>query len=243
MGVYRSKEILVLKLVQYSDYLLLEDLCKIYNLSNNIPLSLVYFKNKNYMFDFIDLKENIMIKLFQDIVKKYPPTNLNILNKDKKTSLFIASRKNYSKYIKLLLTFPEIDVNFAEEKRGFTPLWIACRYNNVDSLKILLNHPEIDINKANNYDITPLHIASSIGNIECLKLLINIKNIDVNKADRDGITALGAASWCGHTECVKLLLIHPDIDINIKDNNNMTPFMCAQKNDRKEIIKILSKIA
>ena len=242
MGVNRSKEILVLELVQYSDYLSFEDLCKIYNLCNNMPLNLFYFKNKNYMFDFLNLKENIIIKLFQNIIKKYSPVNSNILNKYNKTALFIATKKNYSRYIKLLLTFSEIDVNIAEEERGFTPLWIACRYNKVDSLKILLNHPEIDINKATNYNITPLNIACSIGNIECVKLLINIKDIDVNKTDKKGITPLGAACWCGHIECVKLLLTHPDIDIHIKDNDNMTPFMCAQRNNHEEIIKILSNI-
>ena len=242
MGNTRSTEILILELAQYSDYLSLEDLCKIYNLSKIIPLSLLYFRNKNYMFDFLNLKENIIIKLFENIIKKYVPINPNLLNKDKKTALFIATHKNYSNYIKLLLTLPEIDVNVAEEERGFTPLWNTCRYNNVDSLKILLNHPEIDINKATKFDITPLHIACSIGNTECVKLLINIKGIDVNKADKKGITALGAACWCGHTECVKLLLTHSNIDIHIKDNDNMTPFMCAQRNNREEIIKILSKI-
>ena len=242
MGVNRSKEILILELIQYSDYLSLNDLCKIYNLCKNVPLKLVYFKNKNFIFDFLNLKENIMIKLFKDIIKKYPPVNPNILNNDKKSALFIASRKNYSNYIKLLLTFNDIDVNVAEEEQGFTPLWNTCRYNNVDSLKILLNHPGIDINITTNFNITPLHIASSIGNIECVKLLININGIDVNKADKAGITALGSASWCGHTECVKLLLTHPDIDIHIKDNEDMTPLMCAQKNNREEIIKILSKI-
>jgi len=242
MGANKSKEILVLELVQYSDYLSLEDLCKIYNLKKVIPLNLLYFKNKNYIFDFLNLKENIMIKLFQNIIKIYPSINVNILNNNKKTALFIASRKNYSKYIKLLLTLPEIDVNVSEEERGFTPLWIACRYNNVDSLKILLNHPEININKATNNDITSLHIACSIGNKKCVKLLINIKGINVNKTDKSGITALGAACWCGHIECVKLLLTNPDININMKDNNNMTALMYAVRNDRKEIIKILSKI-
>jgi ankyrin repeat protein len=242
MGTIRSKEILVLELVQYSDYLSLEEICKIYNLSKFIPLNLVYFKNKNYLFDFLNLKENIMIKLFQNILNKYSPISLNLLNNDRKTALFIASKKNYSKYIKLLLRFSEINVNIAEEKQGFTPLWNTCRYNNIDSLKILLNHPEIDINKTTNNNISPLHIACSIGNTECVKLLINIKGIDVNKIDKRGITALGAACWCGHTECVKLLLKHPDIDINIKDNDNMTPLMCAQRNNREEIIKILSKI-
>jgi ankyrin repeat protein len=241
MGTIRSKEILVLELVQYSDYLSLEEICKIYNLCNNMPLTLLYFKNKNYIFDFLNLKENIMIKLFQNIIKIYPSINVNILNNNKKTALFIATIKNYSKYIKLLLTLPEINVNVSEEERGFTPLWIACRYNNVDSLKILLNHPEININKPTNYDITPLHIASSIGNTACVKLLINIKGIDVNKADKKGITALGAACWCGHIECVKLLLLHPDIDLNVKNNNNMTPLMCAKHNNHKEITKILSK--
>lgn len=241
MGTTRSKEILVLELIQYSDYLSLEEICRIFNLSKNMPLNLLYFNNKNYIFDFLNLEENIIIKLFQKFIKEYSPTNPNILNKYKKTALFIATRKNYSKYIKLLLTLPEIDVNLAEKEREFTPLWIACRYNNVNSLKILLNHPEIDINKTTNFDITPLHIACSIGNTACVKLLINIKGIDVNKSDKKGITALGAACWCGHSECVKLLLTHPDIDINVKDNDNITPLMSAIHNNRKEIIQILYK--
>jgi ankyrin repeat protein len=239
MGANRSKEILVLELVQYSDYLSLREICSIFNLSKNMPLNLLYFKNKNYIFDFLELKENIIIRLFQNIIKNYPSINPNILNNDKKTSLFIATKKNYSKYIKLLLTFPEIDVNLSEEKQGFTPLWIACRYNNIDSLEILLNHSKININKVTNYDITPLHISCSFGNTECVKLLINIKGIDINKADKQGITAFEAACWCGHIECAKLLINIKGIDINKADKQGITAFGAACRCGHTECVKLL----
>lgn len=231
-----SIKILVIELVQYSDYLSLNDLCQLYNTCKNMPLSMLYFKNKNYIYDFYQIKENPSIRLFKSILEIYPSYNFEPV------FLFSAVKNNYSRYIYMLTKYlVNFDFNISSNKRGWTLLWTACRYGKTKSLKALLNNPKIDINKASRYDITPLHIACSIGNTKCVELLLSVQGLDVNKADKENITPLFAASWCGHINCVKLLLNHPDIDIYKAKNDGMTPLNAALHNNRTEIISLLNK--
>jgi ankyrin repeat protein len=237
-----QKRTLILQLVQYSDYLLLNDLCNIYNICKNVQLDLNHIQTKwpNYLFDFLKIKENIMIRLLQIMVVQYPPQNINDLINNE-NALLMASKKGYSKTLQLILKLDNIDINNSNNERGWSPLWTASRYNNPKCVNILINHPKILINKKTHFGITALQVASSIGNPECVKLLLTVPRIDVNIADNEGWTPIGAASWCGHTECVKLLLNHPTININLRNNDGRTPLDCAKKNCRHEIINLLSK--
>jgi len=229
-------KILVLELVQYSDYLSLNDLCQLYDTCKNIPLNMIYFKNKNYIYDFFLINQNPSIRLFKSILEIYPPYNFDPV------FLFSAVKKNYSRYIYMLTKYlVDFDFNISSNEYGWTLLWTACRYGKTKSLKALLNYPKIDINKASRYDITPLHIACSIGNSKCVELLLSIPGLDVNKADKEDISPLFAACWCGHTNCVKLLLSHPEIDIYKAKNDGMTPLNAALHNNRTEIIELLNK--
>jgi len=259
----QAKKILVLELVQYSDYLSLMDLCELYDICKNMPLSMVYFKNKNYIYDFYQIKENPstpeigslrMISggltegsgslrktpadliLFESILKIYPSYNFDPV------FLFNAVKKDYSRYIYLLTKYLiNFDFNITSSEHGWTFLWTACRYGKTKSLKALLNHPKIDINKASNYDITPLHIACSMNNTECVEILLSMPGLDVNKSDKEEISPLFAACWCGYTECVKLLLNHPEINIYKSKNDGMSPLNAALRNNRSEIIELLNK--
>lgn len=237
-----QKRTLILQLVQYSDYLLLNDLCNIHNICKNIPLDLNHIKTKwpNYLYDFFKIKENIMIRLLQIMITQYPPQNINDLINNE-NALLMASKKGYSKTLQLLLKLENIDINNSINERGWSPLWTASRYNNPDCVNILINNPNIEINKKTNFGITALQVASSIGNVECVKLLLTIPGIDVNIADNEGWTPLGVASWCGNIKCVKLLLTHPEINISLRNNKGESPLDCAKKNFRPEIINLLSK--
>jgi hypothetical protein len=237
-----QKRTLILQLVQYSDYLLLDELCNTYNICKNIPLDLNHIKTKwpIYLYDFFKIKENIMIRLLQTMVAQYHPQNINDLINNE-NALLMASKKGYSKTLQLLLKLDNIDINFSNNERGWSPLWTASRYNNPECVNILINHPEIQINKKTHFGITALQVASSIGNPECIKLLLTMPEIDVNIADNEGWTPIGAASWCGHTDCVKLLLTHPSININLRNNDGRTPLYCAIENKRTEIIGLLTE--
>ena len=255
MGQSQSKKILVLELLEYSGYLSLQELCILYNCSKNIPLNMIHYisENPNYIFDFLELNENIMIRLLKFVLNKYNPNINNLLNLNNYSALHVATTKQYNKTIKLLASSPYFDVNISENSKGWTPLWIACRYGYIETLKTLLSigniqklgdnneHMIIDVNKHTNYDITPLHIACSIGHIECVKTLLKIPHIDVNKADKEGITSLFAASWCGHTKCVEALLNNNSIDTNKASNDGTTPIIAAIRNDRHEIIRLLQR--
>ena len=242
--VANQQKILVLQLVQFSDYLSLIDLCNICNINkcNNIPLSLNHIKYKwpNYVFDLIKIEENIMIRLLQKMLQDYPPQYINDLINNE-NALLMTSKKGYSKALESILSLDNIDVNFSNNEKGWSPLWTASRYNNPNCINVLINHPNIEINKITNFGITALQIACSMGNSKCVKLLLTVPEINVNIADNEGWTSIGAASWCGHIECVKLLLTHPEININLRNNDGQTPLDCAIQNCRPEIINILSK--
>ena len=226
MGQSQSKKILVLELLEYSGYLSLYDLCILYNCSKNIPLNMIHyvFQNPNYIFDFFELNENIMIHLLKFVLNKYNPNINNLFNLNNYSILHIATKKKYNKSIKLLASSPYFDVNIAENRKGWTPLWIACRYGYVETLKTLLfienseklesNKKQIiaDVNKHSTYDITPLHIACSIGHVECVKTLLKIPNIDVNKADKVW-DILYYTVMC--TVVIDIIIIYYSMDIHL----------------------------
>jgi len=241
MGTKKSrynKIYIILELLEYSNYLSLIDLCHIYNIQTLYPslkLSPFIYKNPDYIFQLLNLPEDIMLPLLKKVLKDFPSENND-------TALFLAVKKEYIRTIRLLSIIPNIDFNKGESIRGFTPLWIACRFNKIDSLKVLLNIHHIDINKSTTYDITPLHIACSMGYLEAVKLLISIPEIDINKADLEGITPFFAACWCGHVDCVKVLVNQKGIDIHQAKNDGTTPIMAAKRNKRSEIVDILNKM-
>jgi ankyrin repeat protein len=240
-----SKKILVLEIVQCSDYLSLIDICNVYNSLYIVPINLLYiqYKYPNYIFDFLELEEDTILPLLQKLISEYPPLNINnMLNESEEDPLSIACKKNYSKIVRLLSTINGIDLNISNNERGWTPLWISCRYGKTDCVNELINIQWIEVNKVTRFGITALQIACSIGNIDCVKLLLTHHEINVNIADNDGWTPLCSASWCGHTECVKLLVKHPEININLRNNDGRSALDCAIHNKRHEIITILFNI-
>jgi len=234
-----NKICLILELLEYSNYLSLIDLCQIHNIGNeekNFPslkITPFIYKNPDYIFQILELPEDIMFSLLKKILEDFPSENYD-------TIPFLSAKKEYIRTIKLLSLNSNIDFNKGETIRGFTPLWIACRYNKIESIKVLINIPNIEINKATTYDITPLHIACSLGYLEVVKILISIPGIDINKADKEGISPLFAACWCGHKECVKVLINQIGIDIYLSNNNGTTPIMAAKINRRNDIVNILN---
>ena len=136
--VLNQKKILVLQLVQFSDYLTLIDLCNIYNVCRNVQLNLNHIKYKwpHYVFDLIKIEEDIMIRLFRKILYHYPPQYIDDLINNE-NALLLVSKKGYSKTLKLLLQLDTVDVNFSNNERKWSPLWTASRYNNPNCINVL----------------------------------------------------------------------------------------------------------
>ena len=137
-----SKKILVLEIVQCSDYLSLIDICNIYNLLNKVPINLAHiqYTYPNYLFDFLEFEENTILPLLQKLIIEYPPLNINNMqNLYEEDPLYIACKKNYSKIVRLLSTINGINLNISNNEYGWTPLWISCRYGKTDCVNELIN--------------------------------------------------------------------------------------------------------
>jgi ankyrin repeat protein len=234
MGIARSKDLFILELVEYSGFLSLYDLCKLYNL-NNIPLKMIHYvkQTPNCLLHFFEIEEDYMLPLLTMVINNYSFNNIN-----DNSPLLIAAEKGYSKALELILSLPNLNCNITENKNNWTPLILACRYNHPMCVSILTQILDIDINKCSNFGISPLQIACSTGNEECVKILLNFNHIDVNSADKQGLTPLFSASWCGHTNCVRRLLKMKGINIKKTKFDGTTPFMAAIQNNRHEIIKL-----
>ena len=151
---------------------------------------------------------------------------------------FNAARKGYTKLIKLLIKYGDVDVN-KQDNRGYTALHLASLYGYKDCVELLIKSGG-NLNKQCNNDWTALHWASRYGYKDCVELLIK-SGADLNKQDIYGYTSLHEASRNGHKECVKLLIKANGININKKDNDGDTALHKASKFGHKDCLELLVK--
>ncbi len=144
-----------------------------------------------------------------------PGADVNWAHQDETTTLCLASIRNDTQYIKLLLE-AGADVN-TSDCHCQTPLFKAAE-GHPECVGLLLEAGAY-VNQANDGCKTPLFKAAE-GHPECVKLLLGA-GADVNHADDDHATPIFRAA-VGHIECVKLLL-EAGADVNKADNWCKTP--------------------
>ncbi|KAK8872241.1 hypothetical protein M9Y10_008007 [Tritrichomonas musculus] len=135
----------------------------------------------------IDINESYVTKVLYIKFRAY-----SIQHELKKTLLYVATEKGYIEIVKLLLSFPNIDVNryskdFAidlesnEEYINATALHCAVNYGELEIAKLLLSHKNIDTNKLDmklTYEDTPLVSAVKNNNLGMVKLLLESDKVD-----------------------------------------------------------------
>jgi len=152
------------------------------------------------------------------------------------SSLYAACREGHIDAVKILLSFPAIEVNKAANN-GYTSFHTACINNQVDCVRALLAHKDIDVNQVDNDGETALFAACFGGEAAVVKLIIEHPSLDVNKQRSvDGWTPLFISSYYGQTECVRALANHPSIDIHKAVLDGRRPLDVAQNEDVRGII-------
>lgn len=116
------------------------------------------------------------------------------------TPLHHAVLKNYTKIVKLLLSYDRNPNVF--NKRLMTPLHYACEIENIELVQLLLDHGAIHApNIKGKY---PIYYSCRLGNHRLVELLIQY-----NSSNSVGIPSpLSCACKYGSTECVRVLLEH-----------------------------------
>ena len=183
------------------------------------------------------------IDLFKKLIE-HPVADINLKSINGYTALIIASlfsnNTSSEETVKLLLQYPNIDVNIQDYVQGNSALIFSSNFSNTTSseetVRMLLQHSDINVNLHTNDGNTALIFSSLYSNTtsseETVKLLLQHPNIDVNIQDyNEGNTALIMASaFTNDTsteETVRMLLEHPDINVNLQDNDGHTALIIA----------------
>jgi ankyrin repeat protein len=155
------------------------------------------------------------------------------------TALVFAVMNNHIKIVKLLLGYPDININIQNNFK-MTALIVAASKENNEIVKLLLEHPKINVNIQDYLERTALIVAASNKNNETVKLLLEHPNINVNIQNNLGRTALMLAATQGTTEnLMNLLRKNPDTDI--KNNDGNTALMMATKARKVSIMNAFNK--
>lgn len=144
--------------------------------------------------------------------------NIDIIDQDGRSLLFIPIKYGYNDIIRLLLDYNKTNVGISlidiKDKNENIPLHYAINFKNKEAILILLEAGS-DVNSVDQYGNNALHLAVYSKDIEICKMILK-RNIDINMRTKTGETALHIA--CNfQLEDIVILLIENKIDINIQD--------------------------
>ncbi|RXW19484.1 hypothetical protein EST38_g6375 [Candolleomyces aberdarensis] len=133
------------------------------------------------------------------------------------TALACAVRQNQSSAVRVLASFPGINVNATACDTGLSPLAWAARTGDVPIVKQLLSNPLLDVNVRNPLTgYTALFEACFQDNIHIAKLLTSRPDLDVNLGPYCGCTPLILSVYCQREAVIPILLHHPDINLHAR---------------------------
>ena len=90
------------------------------------------------------------------------------------------------------------------------------------------------------FGVSPLHLAAENGHLQVVDLLIS-KNANFNEKEKDtGLTPLHLAAKEGHLKIAEVLLAK-GTEVNAKSSDDKTPLNLANRNDHKDILRLLQR--
>lgn len=204
----------------------------------------VYMLSDDIWFSFLTKEQkNLHSITSRDYVSKFH--QIEIKYDTLKTMDFVSLVKNKKLEEVKAFDLDDVDVNFQDPYKGFTPLIAAVR--NKDHLMIdyllTIKSLDLDVLDKHKYKFTALHHATQLKNIKIIKKLVEAgADYDIGSGGNNkGNTPLMVASWSHFSEGVDFYLANGACT-NQQDSNGYTPLIKATiKHDLNIIKKLIKK--
>lgn len=190
-------------------------------------------------------RQQLILQLFQ-LTAESRPDLLNARDAQGNTPLILTCTcgafSSNTPIVKLLLSFPDTDVN-ARNFKGETALHWACRNGLSSEVEDLLKlRPDIDVNARDVHENTALIMACSRCNQNAARVLLERKpEVDVNARGVEGNTALMWACRYSMLDVVGKLLEWPGIDVSARTAHGDTVLTLARRYNRAEVAVRISR--
>nr|XP_054752318.1 myosin-2 heavy chain-like isoform X2 [Lytechinus pictus] len=160
--------------------------------------------------------------------------DVNVLDKENRTPLHLASSKGHIDVIDVLIAC-KAKLNMCDNDQR-SPLMKAVQGNFGVCVETLLIN-KADPNLVDKNGNTALHLAAIAGAQDPTLFLLE-NGAMVNAANKDGSTALHLAAANKHDEIIEILL-NEDVHVNATDNENRTALMWACQTDQIGVVRQL----
>lgn len=191
-----------------------------------------------------------------EIVLKNPNLDINKVDRNSRTAVFLACSNGNTQIVKALLDHKnvkgefDIDINKNQNANDKyeTPLYTAISAGHTEIVKELLKQKSIKI----DHDILLITLGKWIFGGKCypeiFQELLKIKELDINEVDSNiGGTPLYWACSCscshqGSIDIIRMLLSDEHIDVNKARKDGRTPLLLAcMANKKPEVVRELLK--
>ena len=135
---------------------------------------------------------------------QYGPTPGWIARKAETSGLMLACQLGYPSVVARLVEEQDLDVNFQEDKYGFTAAYLAVKLGLTDPAR-------------GNTKLAILETSRG-----CISALAKVDTVDWTKADKKGYTPLYWALFNGNTKIVDIIVSQSNIDYNVMTNDGYT---------------------
>ena len=195
-----------------------------------------------------------------------PTLDINVVNEEGFSSLYLAARANQLQMVKTLSVGPNIDINKHVVQNKETPLMVSSEAGYHDIVKLFLAHVQIDANKVDSHGISALQKAMAMGeprHVRVVKLFLRcpmtyIPNYDGSQTEiaeamdmqswflqmtptccKDVNHDLLSTAWQGDHRGIEGILRCPKAYIHVLDKKGRTPLFLASMRGHDQAVQVL----
>jgi ankyrin repeat protein len=173
------------------------------------------------------------------ILLTMPQISVNFQNKQGQCTLWCTALQGYTKIIKDLLQYFNIQVDLPEREYGLTPLAAAVAKGHAPIVKRLIHTSQANVNAPDRWRRTLIFHAINRQDLAILQLLLTNNRLHLSWRDDLGCTPLIYSMLKGQTVLTKMLLGHPQAHVDIQDADNQTALWHAVHQGDEELIQLL----